>query len=55
MEERKEEISFILGMIDKLCKEYQVSIYPKERKGKLIMVIQDATTGEEYAMIKKEE
>lgn len=52
MSERKEEISFIMGMIHKLCTEYKVTIYPKEVRGNLIMVIRDSENGKEYAMIK---
>ena len=32
MEERKEEIEFILGMIHKLCIEYHIALIPKETK-----------------------
>lgn len=54
MEEREEEISFVLDMIDKLCVEYNIALLPKEtKKGVKYVGVLDIKTGKEYAMIKQ--
>jgi hypothetical protein len=55
MSDRKEEISFIAGMIHKICVESNIVLIPcKTKKGTDYVGILDNTTGEKYAMIKGE-
>lgn len=52
MTERINEISFVMGLIEKLCIESKIALIAKERKGVMYVVIKDATDGKEYALIK---
>jgi hypothetical protein len=55
MSYRKEEISFIVDMINKICIESNIALIPcKTKKGTDYVGILDNTTGEKYAMIKGE-
>ncbi len=55
MGDRKEEISFIVGMIQEICVDSNISLIPcKTKKGIEYVGILDNTTGEKYAMIKGE-
>ncbi|EPY2274492.1 hypothetical protein ACXAUS_003391 [Clostridium sporogenes] len=55
MSERKEEISFIMGMIHKLCVEFNIALIPcQTKKGTKYVGIFDNTNGKEYAMIRDE-
>lgn len=52
MEDRLNEIGFLMNMIQGMCEEAEVCIMPKQVKGTLCMVIQDARDGKEYVMKK---
>lgn len=52
MTERINEISFVMGLIEKLCIESKIALIVKERKGVMYVAIKDATDGKEYALIK---
>ena len=52
MTERTNEISFVMGLIEKLCIESKIALIAKERKGVMYVAIKDATDGKEYALIK---
>ena len=52
MDERKNEIGFVLSMIQNLCEEAQIGLVAKELKGTLGVVIVDARDGKEYVMQK---
>lgn len=53
-EERTDEITFVIDMIQKLCEEAKIGLVPYKRKnGNLMVVIEDATNGKQYALIKK--
>ena len=55
MNEREEEISFILGVVNKICTDSNIALVPKEnKKGIKYIAVLDNTTGKEYAMIKEE-
>lgn len=51
-EDRINEINFALSMIQNLCEESKIGLLAKEVKGKLMVVVQDATNGKEYYMRK---
>ncbi|MCY6957930.1 hypothetical protein [Clostridium brassicae] len=54
MSDRKDEIGFVLGMIDKFCTEYQIALIPCETKqGVKYVGVLDNTNGNKYAMIKQ--
>lgn len=55
MEDRKNEIGFVLDIIQKLCKIYEIGLKAKKVKGTLMVVVQDARDGEEYYISKKHE
>lgn len=48
MEDRINEINFIVDMVQKLCEEAEIGLIAKEIKGRLMVVVQDARTGKEY-------
>ncbi|WP_185903787.1 hypothetical protein [Hathewaya massiliensis] len=48
MEERINKINFVVSLVQKLCEEAEIALIPKERKGKLIIVVRDARDGKEY-------
>lgn len=52
MEDRKEEIEFVLGMVTKLCEESDIRLIAKESKGMLYVAVQDALDEKIYAVIK---
>lgn len=52
MDKRKNEIGFVLSMIQNLCEEAQIALVAKELKGTLGVVIVDARDGKEYVMQK---
>lgn len=55
MEERKEELNFIVNMIYNMCVKYEVALIPCEtKKGTKYVGILDNTTGKTYAMINGE-
>ncbi|WP_407301501.1 hypothetical protein [Clostridium botulinum] len=55
MNERKEEISFIVEIIHKLCVRFNIALIPCEtKKGTKYVRIFDNTNGKEYAMIRDE-
>lgn len=55
MEDRKNEIGFVLDIIQKLCKIYEIGLIAKEVKGTLMVVVKDARDGQEYYISKKHE
>ena len=56
MSERQTEISFVMDMIQKLCEEAKIGLVPYRRKdGQLMVVIEDAIDGKQYAMLKNQE
>lgn len=55
-EQRKNEIAIAMDFIQRLCMETKIGLVPYKRKnGTLMVVIQDATNGKQYALIKNEE
>ena len=52
MDERKNEIGFVLSMIQNLCEEAQIALVAKELKGTFGGVILDARYVKEYVMEK---
>lgn len=55
MNKRENEIAFVLDMIQNLCLEAKIGLVPYKRKdGTLMIAIQDATNGKQYALINKE-
>ena len=48
MEDRINEINFLVDMIQKLCVEAEIRLVAKEVKGQLMVVVQDARNGKEY-------
>ncbi|WP_443660133.1 hypothetical protein [Clostridium algidicarnis] len=55
MSERKEEISFVLDMITKICNEAKIALIPCETKrGVKYVGVLDNTNGKKYAMIRDE-
>ena len=50
MEDRINEINFVLSMVQNLCEEAEIGLVAKEVKGKLMVVVQDARNGKEYYM-----
>ncbi|GEM_PF-1464252 len=54
MNERQEEISFVVDMISRLCNEYNISLIPCETKaGELYVGILDHTDGKKYVIVTK--
>lgn len=51
-EDRINEINFVINMVETLCQEAKIGLVAKEVKGQLMVVVQDATTGQEYCMKK---
>lgn len=53
---RKNEIAVAMDFIQRLCIETKIGIVPYKRKdGSLMVLIQDATNGKQYAMINNKE
>lgn len=53
---RENEIAHVMDLIQKLCIEAKIGLVPYKRKdGNLMVVIQDATNGKQYAMINNKE
>lgn len=52
MTDRMNEISFVMGLIEKLCIESKIALIARERKGVMYVAIKDDTDGKEYALIK---
>ncbi|WP_195428339.1 hypothetical protein [Clostridium sp. D46t1_190503_E9] len=52
MEDRINEINFIVDMVHKLCEEAEIGLIAKDVKGQLMVVVQDARNGKEYCMRK---
>lgn len=50
MEDRINEINFVVNMIQNMCIETKIGLVAKEVKGQLMVVVQDSTTGKEYYM-----
>lgn len=53
MDDRLNEINFVVDMIQKLCIEAQITLVAREKKGQLMVLVHDAITGQEYGIIKK--
>ena len=55
MNKRENEIAFVMDMIQELCLEAKIRLVPYKRKDDTLMIaIQDATNGKQYALINKE-
>lgn len=50
MEDRINEINFVLSMVQNLCEQAEIGLVAKEVKGQLMVVVQDARNGKEYYM-----
>ena len=55
MEDRKNEISFVIDIIQKLCETCEIGLIAKEVRGTLMVVVKDARDGQEYYISKKHE
>ena len=54
--DRANEISFVMNLVQKICKQAEIGIVPYKRKdGTLMVVIEDARNGKQYALIKNKE
>ena len=54
MNERETQISFVMSMVQELCENYEISIIPYKRcDGVLMVLVEDATNGKQYALINK--
>lgn len=51
-EDRLNEISFVMSMIQKLCEETEIRLIAKELNGTLGVAIQDAKDNKEYVITK---
>ena len=52
MNEREQQISFVMSMIHELCKSYEIGIVPYKRKnGTLMVLVEDAKNGKQYALV----
>lgn len=55
MSERKEQVTFVMDMIDKLCKEYNIGLVPYQLKsGQYVVGINDTLEDKTYVMVKSE-
>lgn len=55
MADRENEINFVADMINRLCVEANICIYPKKLKsGIQAVVIHDNETNKDYALMKKD-
>lgn len=52
MDDRKNEITFVMDVVQKLCVSSQITLVAKEVKGQLMVVIKDARDGQEYYLAK---
>lgn len=50
MEDRVNEINFVVNMVQNICIEAKIALVAKEVKGQLMVVVQDSTTEKEYYM-----
>lgn len=53
MDDRLNEINFVVDMIQKLCVETNVGLVAREKKGQLMVLVHDAIDSKEYAIMKK--
>ena len=52
MNEREQQIAAVMGMIQDLCENYEISIIPYKRcDGVLTVLVEDAKTGKQYALM----
>ena len=52
MNEREQQISFVMSMIQELCENYEIGIIPYRHKdGTLMVLVEDAKTGKQYALV----
>ena len=52
MNEREQQIAFVMSMIEDLCKSYEIGIVPYKRKnGTLMVLVEDAKNGKQYALV----
>lgn len=55
-EDRANEINFAMDLVQKICEQTEIGIVPYKRKdGQLMVVIEDARNGKQYALIKNKE
>lgn len=52
MEDRLNEINFVMSMVQKLCEDAEIGLVAKELNGTLGVAIVDARNGKEYFMKK---
>lgn len=50
MDDRINEINFVLSIIQNLCEEAEIGLVAKKVKGQLMVVVKDARNGKEYYM-----
>lgn len=54
--DRANKISFAMYLVQKICEQAEIGIVPYKRKdGTLMVVIEDARNGKQYALIKNKE
>lgn len=47
-QDRKNEINFVVDLVQKLCEESKIALMAKTVKGIQMVVVVDATDGQEY-------
>ena len=53
MNERENQISFVMSIIQELCEKYEICIVPYRHKdGTLMVLVKDNKNGKQYALIK---
>ena len=56
MNERESQISWVMSMIQDLCEKFEISIIPYKRcDGVLMILVEDATNGKQYALKNNEQ
>ena len=56
MNEREIQISFVMSMIQELCENYEIGIIPyRHKSGTLMVLVEDATNGKQYALTNNEQ
>ncbi|MGL5713365.1 MAG: hypothetical protein ACRCX2_10130 [Paraclostridium sp.] len=52
MSERQEQVQFVIDMIDKVCKEYNLGLVPYQLKdGQYVVAINDTLEGKTYVRV----
>ena len=51
MNEREQQIAAVMGMIQDLCENYEISLLPyTTADGTQLVIVEDAQNGEQYAL-----